>query len=249
LLLLLSPSPLLLRAVHALRGVCLVNDTATPCCAPPSQQRPPATQQPHYVVVVVVGVVVVGVVVVVVVRRRASSSCVVVVLVRASRRYKRAQSGAWILRQFVLTGEGVLQSQKVEAGKGRSGANKELTTEELIAQANADFQAGKRESLNAKTPRRSSLGAGGRSSSAGSGSAVGSGAGSSSLIKDKFRLDPGNEFEAQISQTSEVDFTLVEDGTRLRAKDEADMNAWMTNLRNLYVLAACLLACLRWWCY
>jgi len=126
--------------------------------------------------------------------------------------YKRAQSGAWILRQFVLTGEGVLQSQKIE--RKNAGATP-LTTEELIAQANAEFQAAKRESRNSKTPRRKN---------------------SKTSVKDKFRLDPGNDFDAQIAQTSEVDFTLVEQSTRLRAKDELGMIEWMNNLRSLYAL-------------
>ena len=47
--------------------------------------------------------------------------------------YKRSKNGAWILRQFTLTGEGVLQSQKIEKQKG---GGRELTSEELTMAAN-----------------------------------------------------------------------------------------------------------------
>jgi hypothetical protein len=172
--------------------------------------------------------------------------------------HKRAKNGAWILRQFTLTGEGVLQSQKIEKRKG--GAPDNRTSAELTAAANAAAEKAIREGGSGNGSGSGSgsgdgdgsgngNGAGGsgdgdgkaggggvkRPMSAGSTSAVGSSS-SSSTSKDKFKLNPAESFDAQVAQTSDVDFMLSPDGGRLRAKDTTSMAEWMANLHSLYGL-------------
>lgn len=127
---------------------------------------------------------------------------------------KRANSGAWLLRQFTLTGEGILQSQKVKRL-----ANDTRSSADLIEAAN-----------------REALLASGKESGDRSGSGNSESKTVKRISKDKFRLDPTISFNEQVATTGDLDFTLVRGDIRLRATHSSSLDEWIANLRALHVL-------------